>query len=69
MKRESFNAVIIVQDKLTQNNEMREMTGHWSTEPIALKGQKKLISENGRLHDIKNDIVDRLKSDKKKTCK
>ena len=24
-----------------------------------------LISEYGRLHDIKNDIVDRLKSDKK----
>ena len=28
---------------------------------------KKLISEYGRLHDIKNDIVDRLKSDKKKS--
>ena len=26
---------------------------------------KNLISEYGRLHDIKNDIVDRLKSDKK----
>jgi hypothetical protein len=26
---------------------------------------KKLILEYGRLHDIKNDIVDRLKSDKK----
>ena len=64
MKHESFNAVIIVQDKLTQKNEMREMADHRSTEPIALKGQKKLISENGRLHDIKNDIVDRLKSDK-----
>ena len=25
---------------------------------------KKLISEYGRLHDIKNDIVDRLKSNK-----
>ena len=24
---------------------------------------KKLISEYGRLHDIENDIVDRLKSD------
>ena len=33
------------------------------------KGWKKLISEYGRLHDIKNDIVDRLKSDKKKPCK
>ena len=32
------------------------------------KGWKKLISEYGRLHDIKNDIVDRLKSDKK-PCK
>ena len=30
------------------------------------KGQKKLISENERLYNIKNDIVDRLKSDKKK---
>ena len=29
---------------------------------------KKLISEYGRLHDIKNDIVSRLKSDKK-PCK
>jgi hypothetical protein len=29
---------------------------------------KKLISEYGKLHDIKNDIVDRLKSDKK-PCK
>ena len=29
---------------------------------------KKLISEYGRLHDIENDIVDRLKSDKKKPC-
>jgi hypothetical protein len=28
----------------------------------------KLISEYGRLHDINNDIVDRLKSDKK-SCK
>ena len=28
---------------------------------------KKLISEYGRLHDIENDIVDRLKSDKKKS--
>jgi hypothetical protein len=26
---------------------------------------EKLISEYGKLHDIKNDIVDRLKSDKK----
>ena len=26
---------------------------------------KKLIAEYGRLHDIENDIVDRLKSDKK----
>ena len=26
---------------------------------------KQLISEYGKLHDIKNDIVDRLKSDKK----
>jgi hypothetical protein len=25
------------------------------------KGWKKLISEYGRLHDIKNDIIDRLK--------
>ena len=32
------------------------------------KRWKNLISENGKLHDIKNDIVDRLKSDKK-TCK
>ena len=24
---------------------------------------------DGRLHDIKNDIVDRLKSDKKNPCK
>jgi hypothetical protein len=32
------------------------------------KGWKKLIPENGRLHDIKNDIVDRLKSDEK-PCK
>jgi len=30
------------------------------------KGWKQLILEYGRLHDIKNDIVDRLKSDKKK---
>ena len=29
------------------------------------KGWKTLISEHGMLHDIKNDIVDRLKSDKK----
>jgi hypothetical protein len=29
------------------------------------KGWTKLISEYGRLHDIENDIVDRLKSDKK----
>ena len=29
------------------------------------KRWKKLILEYGRLHDIKNDIVDRLKSDKK----
>ena len=29
---------------------------------------QKLISEYGRLHDIKNDIVDRLQSDKK-PCK
>ena len=29
---------------------------------------KNLISEYGRRHDIKNDIVDRLKSDKK-PCK
>jgi hypothetical protein len=29
---------------------------------------EKLISEYGKLHDIKNDIVDRLKSDKK-PCK
>ena len=29
---------------------------------------KKLISEYGKLHDIKNDIVDSLKSDKK-LCK
>ena len=29
----------------------------------------KLISEYGKLHDIRNDIVDRLKSDKKKPCK
>ena len=29
------------------------------------KEWKKLIAEYGRLHDIKNDIVDRLKSDKK----
>ena len=28
------------------------------------KGWTKLISEYGRLHDIENDIVDRLKSDK-----
>jgi len=32
------------------------------------KDGKKLISEYGKLHDIKNDIVDRLKSDKK-PCK
>jgi hypothetical protein len=32
------------------------------------RGWKKLISEYGRLHDIKNDIVNRLKSDKK-PCK
>ena len=32
------------------------------------KGWNHLISEYGRLHDIKNDIVDRLKSDKK-PCK
>ena len=32
------------------------------------KRSKNLISEYGRPHDIKNDIVDRLKSDKK-TCK
>ena len=32
------------------------------------KGMKKLIPEYGRLHDIKNDIVNRLKSDKK-PCK
>jgi hypothetical protein len=32
------------------------------------KGWKKLISEYGRLHDIKNDIIDRLKSEKK-PCK
>jgi hypothetical protein len=32
------------------------------------KGWKKHILEYGRLHDIKNNIVDRLKSDKK-TCK
>jgi hypothetical protein len=32
------------------------------------KGWNKLISEYVRLHDIKNDIVDRLKSEKK-TCK
>ena len=29
------------------------------------KRLKNLISEYGRLHDIKNDIVDRLNSDKK----
>ena len=29
------------------------------------KGWKTLISEHGMLHDIKNDIVDRLKSDTK----
>ena len=29
------------------------------------KEMEKLISEYGKLHDIKNDIVDRLKSDKK----
>ena len=29
---------------------------------------KKLISEYGRLHDINNDIIDRLKSDKR-SCK
>jgi hypothetical protein len=29
------------------------------------KRWKKLILEYGSLHDIKNDIVDRLKSDKK----
>ena len=29
------------------------------------KGWTQLISEYGRLHDIRNDIVDRLKSDKK----
>ena len=29
------------------------------------KGWRKLISEYGKLHDIKNDIVDRLKCDKK----
>ena len=33
-----------------------------------LRGWKTLISEYGMLHDIKNDIVDRLKSDKK-PCK
>ena len=32
------------------------------------KGWKQLIPEYGRLHDIKNDIVDRLKSDEK-PCK
>ena len=32
------------------------------------KGWKKIISEYRKLHDIKNDIVDRLKSDKK-PCK
>ena len=32
------------------------------------KGWKTLISEYGMLHDIKNVIVDRLKSDKK-PCK
>jgi hypothetical protein len=32
------------------------------------KGWNKLISEYVRLHDIKNDIVDRLKSEKK-PCK
>ena len=31
---------------------------------LFLRDRKQLISENGRLHDIKNDIVDRLKSDK-----
>jgi hypothetical protein len=28
--------------------------------------EKQLISAYGRLHDIKNDIIDRLKSDEKK---
>jgi hypothetical protein len=32
------------------------------------KTWKNLISEYGRLHDINNDIVDRLKSNKK-SCK
>ena len=32
------------------------------------KGWSKLISEYGRLHEIKNENVDRLKSDKK-PCK
>jgi hypothetical protein len=32
------------------------------------KGWNKLVSEYGKLHDIKNDIVDSLKSDKK-LCK
>jgi hypothetical protein len=35
---------------------------------VVPRGWKKLISEYGRLHDIKNDIVNRLKSDKK-PCK
>jgi hypothetical protein len=32
------------------------------------KGWNKLVSEYGKLHDIKNDIVDSLKSDKR-LCK
>jgi hypothetical protein len=32
---------------------------------FSFKGWKKLISGYGRLHNIKNDIVDRLKSEKK----
>jgi hypothetical protein len=38
------------------------------TSILVPKGWNHLISEYGRLHDIKNDIVDRLKSDKK-PCK
>jgi hypothetical protein len=76
-----YNGVFVINDIVSEGKEIlsyQEFQNKYMTSTNFLEyygivqsqrdGKKKLISEYGRLHDIKNDILDRLKSDKK-SCK